>query len=52
MVGAAQENDQGSVWVLPGGASGPLYTSSASFGPGSLGLSKNDWLLPGGEHRQ
>ncbi|MFF5887922.1 FG-GAP repeat protein [Streptomyces globisporus] len=52
VVGAAQENGQGSVWVLPGGASGPLYTSSASFGPGSLGLSKNDWLLLGGDHRQ
>ncbi|MGW6723984.1 FG-GAP repeat protein [Streptomyces sp. NPDC054995] len=52
VVGAAQENGQGAVWVLPGGASGPLYTSSASFGPGSLGLSKNDWLLLGGDHRQ
>ncbi|MGW6651782.1 integrin [Streptomyces sp. CB02130] len=52
VVGAAQENGQGAVWVLPGGASGPLYTSSVSFGPGSLGLSKNDWLLLGGDHRQ
>lgn len=53
VVGAAQENGQGAVWVLPGGKTGlPLYTSSASYGPGSLGLSKNQWLLLGGDHRQ
>ncbi|MGW1297159.1 hypothetical protein [Streptomyces sp. NPDC002533] len=41
------------VWILPGGKTGkPLYTSSASYGPGSLGLSKNQWLLLGGDHRQ
>ncbi|MEV5579901.1 FG-GAP repeat protein, partial [Streptomyces parvus] len=52
VVGAAQENGQGAVWVLPGGPSGlPLYTSSASFGPGSLGLSGGDWMYLGGDHR-
>ncbi|WP_343240333.1 FG-GAP repeat protein [Streptomyces sp. SID14515] len=51
VVGAAQANGQGAVWALPGGTSGqPLYTSSASFGPGSLGLRKNDWLLLRGEY--
>ncbi len=52
VVGAGWENDQGAVWVLPGGASGPLPASSASFGPASLGLPKVNGLLLGGDHRQ
>ncbi|MFE6701783.1 FG-GAP repeat protein [Streptomyces sp. NPDC057718] len=52
VVGAGWENDQGAVWVLPGGASGPLATSSVSIGPASLGLSKVNGLLLGGDHRQ
>ncbi|MFE6914413.1 hypothetical protein [Streptomyces rubiginosohelvolus] len=52
VVGAAWENDQGAVWVLPGGASGPLYTSSVSFGPAGLGLPGDIGLLLGGDLQQ
>ncbi|WP_097868482.1 FG-GAP-like repeat-containing protein [Streptomyces sp. rh34] len=52
VVGAAWENDQGAVWVLPGGASSPAYTSSASFGPAGLGLTAASGLLLGGDLQQ
>ncbi|TYR63520.1 FG-GAP and VCBS repeat-containing protein [Streptomyces parvus] len=52
VVGAAWENDQGAVWVLPGGASAPAYTSSASFGPAGLGLPWASGMLLGGDLQQ
>lgn len=52
VVGAAWENDQGAVWVLPGGASAPVYTSSLSFGPAGLGLPGDSGLRLGGDHQQ
>ncbi|MEU0357331.1 hypothetical protein [Streptomyces cyaneofuscatus] len=51
VVGAAWENGQGGVWVLPGGASKPVYGSSVSFGPGGLGLPGDSGLLLGGDFR-
>ncbi|MFJ9981275.1 FG-GAP repeat protein [Streptomyces cyaneofuscatus] len=51
VVGAAWENDHGGVWVLPGGASKPVYGSSVSFGPGGLGLPGDSGLLLGGDFR-
>lgn len=52
VVGAAWENDQGAVWVLPGGASAPAYASSASFGPAGLGLPWASGMLLGGDLQQ
>ncbi|WP_405437101.1 hypothetical protein [Streptomyces anulatus] len=52
VVGAAWENDQGAVWVLPGGASAPAYSSSASFGPAGLGLPWASGMLLGGDLQQ
>ncbi|MFD8058557.1 FG-GAP-like repeat-containing protein [Streptomyces cyaneofuscatus] len=49
VVGAAWENGQGGVWVLPGGASKPVYGSSVSFGPAGLGLPGDSGLLLGGD---
>ncbi|MFH9655009.1 hypothetical protein ACH4MT_29370 [Streptomyces anulatus] len=52
VVGAAWENDEGAVWVLPGGASAPAYSSSASFGPAGLGLTRTSGMLLGGDLQQ
>ncbi|MEV5854584.1 FG-GAP-like repeat-containing protein [Streptomyces anulatus] len=52
VVGAAWENDEGAVWVLPGGASAPAYSSSASFGPAGLGLTRSSGMLLGGDLQQ
>lgn len=48
MVGASGEDSgPGAVWVLPGGASRPLYSSAVMLGPKSLGLSGSLVLLGG-----
>ncbi|MFH9757869.1 hypothetical protein ACH4MJ_02835 [Streptomyces anulatus] len=52
VVGAAWENGQGAVWVLPGGATAPAYSSSASFGPAGLGLPRAIGMLLGGDLQQ
>ncbi|MFD3973227.1 FG-GAP-like repeat-containing protein [Streptomyces cyaneofuscatus] len=49
VVGSAWENDRGGVWVVPGGASKPVFGSSVTFGHTALGLPGDIGLLLGGD---
>ncbi|MFC9858060.1 MULTISPECIES: FG-GAP repeat protein [unclassified Streptomyces] len=51
-VGACWEDGRGAVWVLPGGAAKPVFTSSVSFGTAQLGLPSISGTLLGGDHQQ
>ncbi|MFS0694561.1 hypothetical protein [Streptomyces nitrosporeus] len=51
-VGAGWENDEGGIWVLPGGTSQPVYASSVAFGAADLGLPPASGMLLGGVLQQ
>ncbi|WP_377271745.1 hypothetical protein [Peterkaempfera sp. SMS 1(5)a] len=39
VVGASGEDERGAVWIVPGGASAPVYASAVAYGQTAFGLS-------------